>query len=213
MGIQVLTETNWFVTGELPDTHMKYLWERIDAANEENINVKKTLAGVISRSLAMKDPENFIIEKVFKNISQSDDVYPYIMQDIQSRMRVILQNEPQHLTPYLDAFWVNYQYKHEYNPMHRHDGMYSFVIWMDIPYSFDDEKKTSQAKDSGSTASVGNFSFMHFDGNEIKEAIIEMRPDMNGKLVVFPSYLKHMVYPFYTSDKPRVSISGNIYMK
>ena len=47
MGIQVLTETNWFVTGELPETYMKYLWGRIDAANEENINVKKTLAGVI----------------------------------------------------------------------------------------------------------------------------------------------------------------------
>ena len=116
MGIQVLTETNWFVTGELPETYMKYLWGRIDAANEENINVKKTLAGVISRSLAMKDPENFIIEKVFKNISQSDDVYPYVMQDIQRRMRVMLQNESQQLTPYLEALWVNYQYKHEYNP-------------------------------------------------------------------------------------------------
>ena len=213
MGIQVLTETNWFVTGELPETYMKYLWRRIDAANEENVSLKKTLAGVISKSLAMKDPENFIIEKLFKGISQGDDVYPYIMADIQDRMRVVFKNESQHLTPYLESLWVNYQYKHEYNPMHRHDGLYSFVIWMDIPYSFDDEKNTPLSKDSGSTVSVGNFSFMYFDGNEIRDAIIEMRPDMSGKLVVFPSYLKHMVYPFYTSDKPRVSISGNIYMK
>ena len=213
MSIRVLTETNWFATGSLSEKYMDYLWERINVANEDNLDIKKTLAGVISRSLAMKDPENLIIEKVFKDISQGDDVYPYIMADIQDRMRVVFKNESQNLTPYLQSLWVNYQYKHEYNPMHRHDGLYSFVIWMDIPYSCDDEKEIFAAKNSGSSASVGNFAFIYSDGTNIKDAIIEMRPSMNGKVAVFPSCLRHMVYPFYTSDKPRVSISGNIYMK
>ena len=28
---------------------------------------------------------------------------------------------------------------------------------------------------------------------------------------MFPSYLNHMVYPFYTSDEYRISMSGNIF--
>ena len=36
--------------------------------------------------------------------------------------------------------WVNFQKKHEFNPMHTHDGIYSFVIWHKVPYSMEDEK-------------------------------------------------------------------------
>ena len=31
-----------------------------------------------------------------------------------------------------------------------------------------------------------------------------------GKIIFFPSKLNHCVYPFYTSDDTRISISGNI---
>ena len=37
-----------------------------------------------------------------------------------------------------------------------------------------------------------------------------MSPEMNGYCCFFPSDLCHQVYPFYTSDKDRISISGNI---
>ena len=42
--------------------------------------------------------------------------------------------------PYcLNRWWVNYQKQNEFNPIHNHAGVYSFVIWMKIPYDF---KKT-----------------------------------------------------------------------
>ena len=34
-----------------------------------------------------------------------------------------------------------------------------------------------------------------------------------GTIVMFPSWLNHSVYPFYTSDDYRISISGNIVVK
>ena len=34
---------------------------------------------------------------------------------------------------YLREMWVNYQKQHEFNPLHYHSGIYSFVVWMKIP--------------------------------------------------------------------------------
>ena len=31
-----------------------------------------------------------------------------------------------------------------------------------------------------------------------------------GYMLFFPSKLRHCVYPFYETDKPRISISGNL---
>ena len=41
---------------------------------------------------------------------------------------------------FLNQLWVNYQYKTEFNPSHDHSGVYSFAIWMKIPYSWEDQK-------------------------------------------------------------------------
>jgi hypothetical protein len=37
-----------------------------------------------------------------------------------------------------------------------------------------------------------------------------MGSDKEGVILLFPSSLKHQVYPFYESDGVRVSVSGNI---
>ena len=44
----------------------------------------------------------------------------------------------------LDKFWVNYQYKTEFNPYHDHSGVYSFAIWLKIPYDWEDQHKLPQ---------------------------------------------------------------------
>ena len=49
--------------------------------------------------------------------------------------------EPTRVSLILESFWANYQYKHEFNPVHDHGGAFSFVIWMKIPYDCEDQKK------------------------------------------------------------------------
>ena len=41
--------------------------------------------------------------------------------------------------------------------------------------------------------------------------IYNLEPYNKGTMLFFPSSLSHTVYPFYTSDKERISISGNIH--
>ena len=110
--------------------------------------------------------------------------------------------------------WVNYQQKNEYNPMHSHDGILSFVIWMKIPYKLSDESQVDNVKNSKSkyTASCFEFVYTNILG-EIVGFKLPIEQGWEGRIVMFPSKLSHQVYPFQTSDGYRISVSGNIYFK
>ncbi len=110
--------------------------------------------------------------------------------------------------------WVNLQKKNEYNPMHSHDGLLSFVIWMKIPYKLLDESQVDNVKNSMSkyTASCFEFVYTNILG-EIVGFRLPIEQGWEGRIVMFPSKLSHQVYPFQTSDGYRISVSGNIYFK
>ena len=100
--------------------------------------------------------------------------------------------------------WINYQKKHEFIPNHIHDGTYSYTIWIDIPYDSDEE-----LKEGGEHASCFQFSYTDILGATRLHQIKLNKKD-NGRMLFFPAQLRHQVYPFYTSDKYRISISGNV---
>lgn len=113
--------------------------------------------------------------------------------------------------------WINYQKKYEYNPMHRHNGELSFVLWISIPYSLEEEKKFASVSNSKKFKnSTTAFSFIY--QNLIEESCpydltskaINVDKSYEGTMILFPSLLNHQVFPFYTSDDYRISIAGNL---
>ena len=116
----------------------------------------------------------------------------------------------------LSEMWVNYQKKHEYNPMHRHRGLYSFVIWYQIPYTFEEENNFTYKSPRNDTPH-GGFSFimpvMIRDKIDITYTPINVDRDKQGYCVIFPSSLHHMVAPFYSSDEYRITVAGNVLIK
>ena len=110
----------------------------------------------------------------------------------------------------MDKFWVNYQKQNEFNPPHRHSGVYSFVIWMKIPTKHFEQNQNPISLNSN-TSVISSFLFTYTDIlGETKEYIYEMNPEMEGTILFFPSKLTHQVLPFYNCDQDRISISGNI---
>ena len=108
--------------------------------------------------------------------------------------------------------WVNYQKQTEFNPTHDHKGVYSFVIWMQIPTEYNEQKENPIAKNSNSEV-VSNFSFDYRDIlGQYRYFTYEMSKEMEGKMLFFPSKLTHTVYPFYNCSEDRISISGNIFL-
>ena len=111
----------------------------------------------------------------------------------------------------LQEFWVNFQKKYEFNPVHDHTGAISFVIWMKIPTEAQEQHDLPFSKNSN-LPSASDFQFLYSDITGAHRAYnIPMNRSLNGTMVVFPSNMSHQVYPFYECDDERVSISGNVY--
>ena len=204
---------------KLPKDMTDYLWECIDVAKKKKINMKNNLAGHISHSYKLEDPQNLIIEKVVNvafNQVDNPRMFNFINGELRSINRKVAIHPTSEMKPCLHDLWVNFQKKYEFQPIHNHSSLMSFVIWMDIPYDWKDEAKLPFAKmRAAGPPSVGNFAFVFSKGNcrNVSGYTISMSPEMNGYCCFFPSDLCHQVYPFYTSDKERISISGNIILK
>lgn len=113
---------------------------------------------------------------------------------------------------FVSSLWLNKQKKHEFNPVHRHKGVYSFVVWLDIPYTLVDEAASYPDAIGGNKA--GAFEFQYTDAlGRISQLTFEQDKELEGSICVFPASLNHCVYPFRTTDKYRVSVAGNIGIK
>jgi hypothetical protein len=108
-------------------------------------------------------------------------------------------------------FWINYQKKHEFQPAHAHNGAYSFVIWVKIPYEASDEFNLPFVKYS-KDKTPGCFCFLFATpfSRDVRQEKLLVDSRYEKKIVLFPANLTHIVYPFFTSDECRISIAGNL---
>ena len=158
------------------------------------------LAGNIEESLILEDEDNTLL------LFLTPVVERYL-----NTVRVKISDHDKISTELkLETLWVNYQNQHEFNPNHNHFGLISFVIWMKIPTDWKEQHELPFAKNSnGPVASDFQFTYTDIIGH-VQDYNIPMDSDKEGVILLFPSRLRHQVYPFYNCDKQRISISGNI---
>jgi len=110
----------------------------------------------------------------------------------------------------MDGAWINFQKKHEFNPLHNHSGDFSFVIYVKIPYTIEEEKKyTPHVPELFQVP--GSFLFHYTDTlGQIAPWCIPTDQSYERRMILFPAKMMHTVYPFYSSDDFRISISGNL---
>ena len=191
---------------EVPEKEFKWLKKEIEKAKKQKIKANAGLVGHIKEEYNLKrvssDFENFLITKTD---------HP-AFDNWKKRMDVI--SETRNL--YLDSMWVNYQKKHEFNPIHDHSGVFSFVIFVQIPYDL--KKEDGYFKDLPGTGRhayhTSRLTFVNTktDG-DIMSSLVNVDKSFEGKMFMFPSQQKHLVYPFYTSNKYRITVSGNLKLK
>jgi hypothetical protein len=111
----------------------------------------------------------------------------------------------------LGALWINFQSPGEFNPVHKHPGVYSFVIWIEIPFNYEDEKNQGPGANSNSNK-AGSFEFVYTNVyGQLMGHQIPADNTYEGKVILFPAKLNHTVYPFFTSTGYRISLSGNLF--
>jgi len=109
--------------------------------------------------------------------------------------------------------WINFQKAGEYNPIHDHGGDMVFVIWLQIPYNLENELNHPSCKNSNAQiASSFQFANIINPYSDRLNSIIPVDKSYEGKMILFHANMFHQVYPFFTSDEYRISMSGNLQM-
>ena len=178
--------------------------ELLKMSEDKSIKMNERLAGNIRQEYSLEKyidiVEPFILSK-FNNITNLTDYF-------YKKLKVVYPN-PQPLV--LDSLWVNRQKKHEFNPFHRHDGLFSFILFIKIPF----KKEEEWVKAPGVLSNLnvaGMLSFFVLDSDSqggIREIQVPVDKEWERTGLIFKANVNHCVYPFY-SDGERITISGNL---
>ena len=185
---------------------MDHLWNIISDCRDD---ARSQLAGNISKSAWLLDKDNYFYDNVLKKMSEYmfyEDWNNYYPEHI-TRVKPLTEFS-------LTKLWVNYQKQHEFNPLHDHKAMFSFVVFMKIPTHWKEQHTLPISANSGKPV-ASNFVFVwtEKDTDEIFKHTFKLSPEDEGRILFFPGNLQHEVYPFYGTAEERVTVSGNILIK
>ena len=147
-------------------------------------------------------PKHFFIEKCFSKLKEyvlyCTNEYEKNFKYMET-LNFLNKDAPIFVAPP----WVNVQKRYDFLPMHNHNGILSYNIWIQIPY---DIKKELEGHGTASQLQFvypmihGRLGFHKFSLSKLDE----------GNLIMFPSPFVHTLHPFYTSKDVRLSIAGNV---
>ena len=193
------------VEGQLPEDVIKDIWKVIKKARKKPEDMKGELAGNISSSIRLDSESPQLAE--FLNTILPEFINSHIESYGAPWRAVMKEGEGFNL----ESLWVNFQKKHEFNPPHDHSGVFSFVIWMQIPTSYAEQRKLPICAESNADNHISNFAFSYTNTmGRVSTFAYNMEKEAEGYMVMFPSQMLHQVFPFYESDGERISISGNV---
>ena len=180
----------WIDT-RLSQKEMDFVWGCKASSGEKAENT--------SYSVLLEDKDNWFYESVLKKLTE----------------RMFYRDEVEEGKPLpefeMSKFWVNYMKRFDFNPLHDHPGLYSFVIFMKIPTHWKAEHFRSHF-DEVAVASDFQFVWSKRDSESCIKYNYQLSPEDEGRMLFFPSTLQHQVYPFYGTDEERITINGTIHL-
>jgi len=190
---------------EIPKKDFQWLKKEVVKAKKQGVKHNKSLVGHIKEEYGMPG-----VSRSFHDFLVNQAADHPTFKNFNNRFSVLSENKPL----YLDNFWVNYMKKYEFNPVHDHKGLFSFVVFVKIPYDLKKEENcfTDIAPSGPSQTSKFNFINVTPNGKTITTTV-PVDKSFEGKMFMFPATQSHLVYPFYTSNDYRITVSGNIKIK
>lgn len=143
--------------------------------------------------------------EVLKICREIKNLYPEYVEKIN---QFDIEKEGKDVDFSIERFWINYQRPGEFIPLHRHSGIFSFVVWVSLPELVTKNLEAEQW--NLSKGYQGQFEFVYTDMlGQIKSVRLADEKSWEGKICVFPAELHHQVYPHY-SNEYRITVSGNV---
>ena len=197
--------SEFWIDTRLSEEEMNFLNQAI-MVEKDKVNLNDQLAGNISKSENIIDKDNWFFKSTLKKLAEK-----MFYRDWDNYCEYHIEKESPPPEFEMNTFWVNYQKQHEFNPLHNHTDLYSFVIFIKIPTHWKEQHDLPFSTHSNSP-NASDFMFVRSEKNSIGCIPIPLSPEDEGRMFFFSADLHHLVYPFYGTDKERITISGNIRM-
>ena len=199
----------FFASCILPDDALSALLKMSDdiLSNKLSESHGSSLAGVIDKEMKVykSDMEKAGVDQLIESCVKS-----YVVHC--AKQHHFFQ-ETHTFESMINSAWIVSQYENEYNPAHNHTGCdISAVIYLKTP---DVKGRRNIESKKGKIDSDGDICFVHSSVGHrnfdiFEKGIMNMTP-MPGLLVMFPSYLTHLVYPFIGEGERRCLPFNAIY--
>ena len=177
------------IQGNLVDILNNHIDDILKDENKiEQLYHGKELAGEIKYEIKLT--------KDFLNTHMYEILKGYVFNFIKSSLNKEIEKFD------LKSSWAVCQFESDYNPIHWHDGHVSGVMYTKMPKDLGSSYKNENKN--------GRISFIHGSTQFLVSSVYDVKPEV-GDLFIFPSYMMHTVYPFF-SDQERRSVSFNAFI-
>ena len=118
----------------------------------------------------------------------------------------------------MDKLWSVHSYQGDYNPIHDHltaaQMGISFTTWTMVPEQImkRDDQQVNLYESSGAIDGFINFTYglnQTADSERLRPSQSRYIMPVPGKLLLFPSWMQHTVYPFFGEGERR-TVAGNL---
>jgi hypothetical protein len=180
------------ITSKIPDDLFKKL--KIECLNF--IDKEKMISGLTSQGVAdhyyLEYNNTELFDFLKEWVEKYDKKYNYLKGfKVLNKEAPLIFKKP----------WFNIQKKGQFIPMHTHDGVFSYSIWIQLP--------SLNINNNDKFAGCFEIQYQNILGARFNRKIL-LDKNSEGRFVLFPSMLTHCVYPFFDTDELRISVSGNI---
>ena len=194
---------------------MKHLWNCIDASPTENIWRFENSSDDIAKQAWIHDKDSLFFKTVLREL-----IRQLYYSDWDNYYDSITKTKPVPIFS-LAEMWVNYQRQYDFNPPHNHTSafsghpdtatrLFSFVVFMQIPTYYKEQHALPNTL-HGFRPHASDFLFIWPNkDDELTLEYINLNPEDEGRMLFLPSHLTHQVFPFYGTEKERITISGNL---
>ena len=104
-------------------------------------------------------------------------------------------------------FWCRASLDGDYQSIHDHQGIFTFVVWLTVPFEGADERQVQ----AGFRPEASDFVLVYPDTcGQLQKRNFVLGKGAEGKMLFFPSDINHIVYPHYTTQEYRIALAGDV---
>ena len=169
----------------------------------------------------IKQGEQLLMEHEHKSVKPLTDIVSWLTQIYLEQFARVTGLEKVERRPGMHSMWSVHSYAGDYNPLHDHGthtqmGI-SFTTWTMVPPQIANKKELLNDQLFNASGACDGFLEFYFgkssvrDREELKPSFARSYKPEVGRLLLFPSWCQHCVFPF-KGEGERRTIAGNLNM-